>query len=110
MNFHRHVVPCNVVGTEKFSRDLRKFLTCSFPGNLLPLVEAVPSVSMRSFMKCALFQDSSNLGAQCIISISSSSLNFGNKQKRRVEAGSNTSTVALRVVDGDAKKTRCLGV
>jgi hypothetical protein len=27
-----------------------------------------------------------------------------------VEAGSNTSTVALRVVGGDEKKTQCLGV
>jgi hypothetical protein len=28
----------------------------------------------------------------------------------RVEAGSNTSTVALRVVGGDKKGTQCLGV
>jgi hypothetical protein len=28
----------------------------------------------------------------------------------RVEAGSNTSTVALRVVRGDEKGTQCLGV
>jgi hypothetical protein len=28
----------------------------------------------------------------------------------RVEAGSNTSTIALRVVGGDEKGTRCLGV
>jgi hypothetical protein len=28
----------------------------------------------------------------------------------RVEAGSNTSTVALRVVGGDGKVTQCLGV
>jgi hypothetical protein len=28
----------------------------------------------------------------------------------RVEAGSNTSTVALRVVEGDEKGTRCLEV
>jgi hypothetical protein len=28
----------------------------------------------------------------------------------RVEAGSNTSTVALRVVGGDEKGTQCLGV
>jgi hypothetical protein len=28
----------------------------------------------------------------------------------RVEAGSNTSTVALRVVGGDGKGTQCLGV
>jgi hypothetical protein len=28
----------------------------------------------------------------------------------RLEAGSNTSTVALRVVGGDEKKTQCLGV
>jgi hypothetical protein len=28
----------------------------------------------------------------------------------RVEAGYNTSTVALRVVEGDEKGTRCLGV
>jgi hypothetical protein len=28
----------------------------------------------------------------------------------RVEAGSNTSTVALRVVGGDEKRTQCLGV
>jgi hypothetical protein len=27
-----------------------------------------------------------------------------------VEAGSNTSTVALRVVGGDEKETQCLGV
>jgi hypothetical protein len=32
------------------------------------------------------------------------------KLKARVEAGSNTSTVALRVVGGDEKGTRCLGV
>jgi hypothetical protein len=30
--------------------------------------------------------------------------------KSRVEAGSNTSTVALRVVGGDEKGTQCLGV
>jgi hypothetical protein len=28
----------------------------------------------------------------------------------RVEAGSNTSTVALRVVGGDGKGTQCLGL
>jgi hypothetical protein len=28
----------------------------------------------------------------------------------RVEAGSNTSTVALRVVEGDENGTQCLGV
>jgi hypothetical protein len=28
----------------------------------------------------------------------------------RVEAGYNTSSVALRVVEGDEKRTRCLGV
>jgi hypothetical protein len=28
----------------------------------------------------------------------------------RVEAGYNTSTVALRVIEGDEKGTRCLGV
>jgi hypothetical protein len=28
----------------------------------------------------------------------------------RVEAGSNTSTVALRIVGGDEKGTQCLGV
>jgi hypothetical protein len=28
----------------------------------------------------------------------------------RVEAGSNTSTVAIRVVGGDEKGTQCLGV
>jgi hypothetical protein len=28
----------------------------------------------------------------------------------RVEAGSNTSTVALRVVGGDEKGTQCLGL
>jgi hypothetical protein len=31
-------------------------------------------------------------------------------QKLRVEADSNTSTVALRVVGGDEKGTQCLGV
>jgi hypothetical protein len=31
------------------------------------------------------------------------------KTKRRVEAGSNTSTVALRVVGGDENGTQCLG-
>jgi hypothetical protein len=30
--------------------------------------------------------------------------------KPRVEAGSNTSNVALRVVGGDEKVTQCLGV
>jgi hypothetical protein len=30
--------------------------------------------------------------------------------KSRVEVGSNTSTVALRVVGGDEKRTQCLGV
>jgi hypothetical protein len=32
------------------------------------------------------------------------------KRKFNVEAGSNTSTVALRVVEGDEKGTQCLGV
>jgi hypothetical protein len=33
-----------------------------------------------------------------------------NDDTSRVEAGSNTSTVALRVVGGDEKGTQCLGV
>jgi hypothetical protein len=35
--------------------------------------------------------------------------NWSNNKHSRVEAGSNTSTVALRVV-GDEKGTQCLGV
>jgi hypothetical protein len=31
------------------------------------------------------------------------------KKKARMEAGSNTSTVALLVVGGDEKRTQCLG-
>jgi hypothetical protein len=35
---------------------------------------------------------------------------WGNRVQERVEAGWNTSTVALRVVGGDEKGIRCLGV
>jgi hypothetical protein len=47
------------------------------------------------------------------VSMRTVSLKAKNNQKSnnsRVEAGSNTSTVALRLVGGDEKETQCLGV
>jgi hypothetical protein len=44
------------------------------------------------------------------VKASSSLIDRSTVSHPRVKAGSNTSTVALRVVGGDEKETQCLGV
>jgi hypothetical protein len=45
-----------------------------------------------------------------VLAKASSNLTDRSQSGTRVEAGSNTSTVALRVVGGDEKEIQCLGV
>jgi hypothetical protein len=55
-------------------------------------------------------RENSNIGRGVFYEVRAEVLYPGPVNIPHVEAGSNTSTVALQVVGGDEKKTQCLGV